>query len=474
MKKDESKHDSLFIILFLLVLFLIVGFSWVLPISYYDAGKLTMPADGFTRIGIFDITNSGVLGLYLFPIVFVYIFAVGAFYKILGSTKVYKQLITNIADKLKGKEKIVIGVSTLVFGILSNIISDQLVLLVLIPFIISILSKLKVNKISALVATFGGTLLGVLSNAFGGNIVGTLANSSTGIGVAYGYELLAHIIIFVIGYVLLLFFTFRTMNDESAVVEDLFIEEEKNDTKKVKVKTLGISIILILLFVISVLAFIKWEDAFNFTFFNEIHESLINATIGDSTLFYYLLGSTGDTPAFQAFGSWNLAGLIALLIVSTFLIMVLYNIPFKKIVDEISDGAKKMGKVVAVIFACYAIVAISISFPTIAKLFSDIFDKFGFNVFTQLFSSIIGTIFVPDFYYNNVLVGSVYGTASNINTAALAYQFGYGIASFVAPTSIVLALGLSMLNIKIKEYFKFIWKFIVAILIVAIAILMII
>jgi len=469
MKKFFEKNDI--IKMLLVVLLVVVVASWIMPASYFESGKLV--TDEIQRIGIFDIATYGSLGFYYFPTIFAYILCVGMFYKILGSTKVYDSLTTNIANKLKGKEKVFVGINILVYGLLANVVSEHLALLMLIPFTISILAKLKVNKISALVATFGGVLLGILTNTYSSNIVGNLANSETGLGVAYGYEFLSHLILFIISYLILTFLTFKKMDDTKAEeVKDLFIAEPKAETKKVKVKTLGLGIILGFVFVVSILAFIGWDTAFGITFFTDLHEKIISATIGDNTIFYYLLGSTGQTPTFHAFGSWDLFGLIALMIIGLLLIKFVYRLSLNKIVDEAKNGLVKIIKPFGIVFMCYAIVAIALTFPTVSYVISKILGL-GSNIFTQLISSIVGGLIIPDFHYNTINIASAFSTASNVNVAAMAYQFGYGIISFIAPTSVMLVFGLSMLDIKFKDYFKFIWKFLLALIVVVIAILII-
>ena len=47
-------------------------------------------------------------------------------------------------------------------------------------------------------------------------------------------------------------------------------------------------------------------------------------------------------------------------------------------------------------------------------------------------------------------------------------QSTYGLASFVAPSSAMLLVGLSYLDIPYKDWMKYIWKFLVAMLVVII------
>lgn len=152
MKKFFEKHD-----LFKLVgIFVIIAvlLTWLVSSSYFASGTLT--STEFSRVGLFDLTTYGLLQIFYFTVVFMFVIVVGGFYKFVGSLDAYDNLTSKIAAKFKGKEKVLVALSILLFGVISGVSTDQLVLFALAPFVISILSKLKVDKITGLVATFGG------------------------------------------------------------------------------------------------------------------------------------------------------------------------------------------------------------------------------------------------------------------------------------------------------------------------------
>ena len=96
-------------------------------------------------------------------------------------------------------------------------------------------------------------------------------------------------------------------------------------------------------------------------------------------------------------------------------------------------------------------------------------------MFTLFAGGALTSIFAVDFQFVVGLIGSLFATFENAQISALILQAAYGFVGFIAPTSAVLMLGLSMLDIKFKDYFKGIWKFLLALLIVifvVIAILM--
>ena len=76
--------------------------------------------------------------------------------------------------------------------------------------------------------------------------------------------------------------------------------------------------------------------------------------------------------------------------------------------------------------------------------------------------------------YVATLGGSYLASVGNNSVAALALQTGYGLVQFISPTSIILVLGLSLMDIKFKDYFKFIWKFLLGLLVVTLIVLAVI
>ena len=97
------------------------------------------------------------------------------------------------------------------------------------------------------------------------------------------------------------------------------------------------------------------------------------------------------------------------------------------------------------------------------------------NVFGLFNSGFVTSLFACDFQYMFSLISGLFTsfTGENIVSAFVA-QVSYGFASFIAPTSAILVLGLSMYDVKFSEWIKFIYKFLLTILLVIVLILLII
>lgn len=479
MKKLCEKHSLL--VGALITLFIAIILSWIFPEAYYSNGKLGLSyAEKFglfastandTRVGLFDITTYGQLVIYYFTTIFIFAFVVAGFYKLLGSTAAYQKLTDNIAKKFEGKEKIFVGIAALIIACISGISTEQFAIFALIPFVISILSKLKVDKVSGVTATFGAVLVGILGATYSVRINGQLANTSTGLGVSYGNELLATIVLFVIAYALLMFFTFVRMNKvqgtkENALVDPFMGEEVKAADKK-NVKVLPLVICVIILFVSLILAYIGWESAFGVTAFKDALAWIQDAELFNSKIYSHVLGGT-----IAAFGSWDLFIGGGLILIASMVIKFIYRIPFSKVVEEFVSGFKAIGKPLALLVVVYTVLEISVIYPRVPGLVSLILGM-GTNIATIFISSILTTVFAVDFQYVVSLIAGAFSGFSNLNAAAFALQAAYGLVSFIAPTSAILVFGLSMFDISLKEWFKHIWKFLLALLVVIIIILII-
>ena len=268
-----------------------------------------------------------------------------------------------------------------------------------------------------------------------------------------------------------MFFTFVRMNKvqgtkENALIDPFMGEEVKAANKK-NVKTLPLVICIIILFVSLILAYIGWEGAFGVTAFKDALAWIQDAELFNSKVYSHILGGT-----LAAFGSWDLFIGGGLILIASMVIKFIYRIPFSKVVEEFVSGFKAIGKPLALLVVVYTVLEISVIYPRVPGLVSLILGM-GTNIATIFISSILTTIFAVDFQYVVSLIAGAFSGFSNLNAAAFALQAAYGLVGFIAPTSAILVFGLSMFDISLKEWFKHIWKFLLALLVVIIIILII-
>ena len=106
----------------------------------------------------------------------------------------------------------------------------------------------------------------------------------------------------------------------------------------------------------------------------------------------------------------------------------------------------------------------------------------GFNIGVATLLSLVGSLFYNNFYYlaNTTLtaVTSIYTDVTMYGVLGILFQGIYSLMMLILPTSFIMIAGLSMLEISFKDWFKYIWKYLIQafiiILIVAILVFMII
>ena len=111
-------------------------------------------------------------------------------------------------------------------------------------------------------------------------------------------------------------------------------------------------------------------------------------------------------------------------------------------------------------------------YPTIASLILSISSKF--SVALDAFCVAIGSALHVDILYvaNYVVPQLAANESANPTVVGLITQSIYGVTMFIAPTSALLVLGLTYLDIPYKEWVKKTWKLVVALLVISIVILL--
>lgn len=157
-----KKHNLLKVlgITFLVVLVL----TWIIPSGYYYNGEFVEV--GTSPQGFFDLARTplvAVANLIQYGILFALI---GGFYGVLEKTGAYLPMVDKVVKKWKGKESKLLALLTVVFTIISAVTGLDLFLLVLTPFIASIVIGLGCDKISAMLVTIGSIIIGKIGSVY--------------------------------------------------------------------------------------------------------------------------------------------------------------------------------------------------------------------------------------------------------------------------------------------------------------------
>lgn len=455
MKSMFEKHDLMKIAL--LAVLVTIVLTWIIPAGSLSGG--TYIKAGITRQGLADILLSGVYSANFFIQQLMFILFVGIFYGVMSHVSGYKALVSKIANKLKGKEKIFVIGSSLVITLLTSILTQTYAILIFIPFIINIASKLNLDKITTFLCSFGSMLIGILGATYGSegfiyfiNYLNyyQVVSITAEIGIRFG--------ILALTFILFNFFTIRHMNNNSKKkedkVEDLFLVEEEK-SKKIKIWPMALFLIVILVF--AILGYVNWSENFNITIFTKFHTWLTELAIGDYTVIAYLLGNNAT-----AFGAWDLYTITIVMAIVLLLSVIIYGVKLDDIIENAIDGLKKVVKPLILLLLVYIVFVMVYWSPftvTICNWINSFAD--GFNPFLATISAAISGLFHIDFGFAGYALGDILTTTygSSFEIGMVIYVAINGLVGFVAPTSAILLIGLSYLDIPYKKWMKHIWKF---------------
>ena len=191
------------------------------------------------------------------------------------------------------------------------------------------------------------------------------------------------------------------------------------------------------------------------------------------SIFFASNQSIEAKPVFEAFGYWGLQEMSIVLLLASLLIGRLYRIKHSDILNSMISGVKKfLTPALLVLFAHVILLVGQYYYPVVAEFILNLSSKF--NVLLSSFTMMIGTLLNFDMQYvaGNVLP-QVVAHGGNTKLLMLMTQSIYGVVSLIAPTSLMLIIGLSYLDIPYSEYVKKMWKYILILLAVVIAFLLI-
>lgn len=519
-----------------LVMLIYILISWIVPIIYSIAG---LKGDVSHQIGFVSIVSVISNTFSGFGNVVFFVFLVGGFYGVLKATGAYDKMMNSLTEnknklfitsssvaallvttilaailtttsmkawliilisvivlaalvcltffinkKSTDKTNYILAVLIILMTLISSMSGLDLGLLVVYPFLIGLVLKLGYDKITAVAATAGATLVGMYGALFANTMYGlniqvlTTTKLSTGI--------VSKIILLVVGLCLLLTFTMiYAKKNRKAVKVDAKKESkrEKESTKKAEPKkgrrnfgVLPAFITTGLLFLIFILGTTAWAGMFNVgeSIFEKAHTAWTGWSIGGFAVLNKLVGGIG------AFGSWfdptRFATYSMLLLLAMVVIALFYGKGVKDTFDGFVDGLKSfIIPVIITVLVCSIFVFVYYN-PVITPVTQALLDATkGFNVTLASLYTLISSFFYVDYYYfaasTLVTLSQTYTDASVQSVLNIMYVSLYSVVMLVAPTSLVLMLALAISETKYTEWIKFIWILAVVLLLVAFVVL---
>ena len=489
MKKLFKEHDLVKVVSILL--FIVVVMTWFIPYGQYGSSAVFSEGE-VTPIGIAHIIYSFIYSLQNYAIQFGFLVLIGMFYGVATKTEGYKALVSRIAKAGKGIEVVVALVVSFIITLLASFLNNTYVLLLFMPFLVSIFRKMGFDKISSFAITFGSILVGVLGATYGtegfiglveyANIYGGSYTIATEIIVRAGILLLAYI----------LFSFFNVIY----IKKNLEKKDSKKDSKKEEVKVLDdkfaveepkkkntkiwLTVILgIILFVFAILGFVTWNatlngtEVFGITIFDDFHEWFMGLSIGENfPIFQYLFGAgylaNFGAELVPALGNWYLFTYSIVIIAVMIIMAIASKMSVREFISNIGDGFKKVIRPVMFLVLAYMVFIFLYWVPIIPTIINEIGKlASGFNPFVATLQAFVGSIFNSDLAYLSFTLAPYLASFSGAegNLILVIYTTIYGLVQFVTPISVFLLFGLSYMNIPYKKWLKYVWKFLLGMLV---------
>lgn len=463
----KSKKHTLAKLIGILI-FAAIALTWVFTYGYYNGANF---ADyNMHRQGLTDLPNMVYYAMSFAADKIIFLLALGAFYAVLSKCKGYNKLVNVIAKAFKGIEVIFILISSLLITAMASLFSQSFIPLIFIPFLISIILAMKLDKITAFAATFGSILIGTIGVTYGGEgfywfnyYVGTEATTA----------ILYRLIVLVVAFILFNFFTclhaknvLEKKNVNELEADPFKMEELKKDEK---CHVWPYIVLMAFLLIICVLGYINWEANFGITCFNTFHEKLMGLKIGEFAPFLEIVGTLANTVAKGAFGNWNLYHASTILIVLTLVIALIKRMKLDDFISSCGEGLKKMALPTILFVGAYLVMTGAYMSPFIPTITNTIFKHVStFNPYLVSLDALLANIFHIDFGFTGYVVAGYFTStyAANLEVIHTIFTTLYGFIGFFAPTSAILVIGLTYLDIDYKTWMKYSWMFIVAMLVI--------
>lgn len=441
--------------LFKIIMFTLLGIllvTWFVPASYFTDGNLS--SLGMNRVGFFDFFQLlfGTFGFAYFIQIFILLVSIGALYGVLVKTGKYGALIEKIASKFEGKEQVFLIAAAFLIAALTSVFDYGLLLFIFIPAIISIILAMGYDKITACITTFGAILIGTIGTTLGYNIVGVINEQINGtLTTALPYKIGMFVLCFaaLVVYLLKVKKT-KKVDKEDVKTIDMFAGEKISN----KYSVAPIIVIFSILFVLLIMGCTAWNSTFGINVFTDFNTKVSEVSIKGFAIFGNLLGTV------NAFGNWYYAEMTIMCLLAALLLGRFYRMKHRDMFSYMAQGAKNMLAPALMIVLVYAVIYFAgntMFYPTIADFILKATSKF--NIFFSTIVMILGSaLHVDMLYVASYVIPQL--AAQDVNTTVLAVliQGIYGVTMFVAPTSVILVLGLSYLNIPYKEWIKKTWK----------------
>lgn len=499
------KKNNIFKALGIVILFYVLC-SWIVPVIYSLTGS---DVEVSYQIGIFSIFSVILETFSGFGSIILFVLMVGAFYGVLKATGAYEKMMNVLTDKARGREKIVLVAIMILMALISSISGLELGMLVVFPILMGFVVKMGYDKLVAVSATLGATIIGMYGSTFAGTFYGI---NNTILGLEDFDQIFVKILFLVLGLAALIVFTLmhakkkavkldakketkdkvvketvkkntnkkssaKSQSSKKSNNKNSVVKEEKSEVKSKKVfkdkkerSALPAFIIFGILILVLFLGTTAWEVIFGSNLFATFHETWTGVTIGEFDILNKLFGGV------DPLGTWSnplrFQTYSMLLLIASIILAIVYRKSIEETFNGFVDGIKSfIAPAIAVILACSVFVFIYYN-PVISPVTSLLLEATDeFNVALSSIYTIINSVFYVDYYYLSYSVLypmiSIYTDTSVLSIISVMFTNLYSLVMLIAPTSVLLVVSLLISEVNYTTWFKYIWKLVVTLLIIS-------
>lgn len=439
----------------------VVLLSWIFDVTAFTGYGVTEGEK--MQIGLLSIPSYLSIALQYFGHIGLYVLMVGGFYGVLHKIPAYRNLIDRMVNGFKGYEYLFMIIVMVVFTLLSSIAGLSVATILFFPFVIAVILAMGYDKITAALITVGSISVGLIGTLYSdSNINGV----TTVLGVTSDSFTTDKVVLLLISFALLVFNVLwyaRSHRDTENIVKGSYIPEKSTDVKQ---KIWPLVALMDFMLVFLTVAFVSWST-FKIDIFSKVHTKLLEYTIFDFPLFKNVLGLTDKV----YLGNWTLVEAIIVIIIVSMIVAFVYKMKLNDYITSFMNGAKRALKAAVLVILSYIILIGVTNVPTLMTIFKHMFELTeDMNVFTMSIASFITCLFNGDTYYSAIAilpyVSNVTYPGVNVEVLSVLFQSMYGLATLVAPTSVVLLATLSYMHIPYGKWLKAVWKLLLELFVV--------
>ena len=437
------KKHNIFKILTIVILLSVV-LSYFIPGS--SVGYTGIEKGTIMPVAFANLFSNGITTVNALVTTIIFVLAVGVFYFVLKKTCRYDALVDNTASVFDTNRGLFIVITVFGLGLTTLFTGDILVMLIFVPFLLDVLSKLGFNKFSNILATVGSIILG-----FSGSTYTYYINQYMSLTVKDSFA--AKLTIGLIGLV-------------SIVAFILVFNKNKKLTSEVRKSTMKkmipLYVTFILLFVFVILGFVNWKGYFGFTGFDDFLTNLRESKISNVSVFDAIFGAS-----VAAFGTWQSYNFATLITFVTIVIALIYKIKINDFFDAVGEGLKKAFPY-ALIVTLANLVLVNVYSSGIFYTISMALTGKTIDLFTSSITSIVSSVAYADYgYAAQFTLTSLMGTKASGYEAlfAVTFQTVYSLFLLISPTSILILFALRKTETRYIEWIKYIGKYFLVLLV---------